>query len=175
MFLTCSCAVFCEIYLPQWANLCYCPDCEMSPFIKPIPGLDSSGACSTGNTLRWRHNERDGISNHQAHDCLLNHLFRCRSRKRSKLCITGLCAGNSLGTGEFPAQMASKVKKVSIWWRHHDFDFLLNSNYDKTCCWHNRNIRGILSQWNFVFTKKAPLFLACTKHRYDQNDMREKM
>ena len=24
------------------------------------------------STLQWRHNERDGISNHQPHDCLLN-------------------------------------------------------------------------------------------------------
>ena len=23
-------------------------------------------------TLQWRHNERDGVSNHQPHDCLLN-------------------------------------------------------------------------------------------------------
>ena len=26
--------------------------------------------------LRWRHNERDGVSNHQPHDCWLNRLFR---------------------------------------------------------------------------------------------------
>ena len=30
----------------------------------------------------------------------------------------GLWAGNSLGTGEFPAQMASNAENVSIWWRH---------------------------------------------------------
>ena len=40
--------------------------------------------------------------------------------KTSKLRVTGLCAGNSLGTGEFPAQMASNAENVSIWWRHHD-------------------------------------------------------
>ena len=28
--------------------------------------------------------------------------------------------GNSPGTGEFPAQMASNVENVSISWRHHD-------------------------------------------------------
>ena len=38
----------------------------------------------------------------------------------SKLRVIGLCAGNSLETGEFPAQMASNAKNVSIWWRHHD-------------------------------------------------------
>ena len=26
--------------------------------------------------LQWRHNGRDGVSNHQPHDCLLNRLFR---------------------------------------------------------------------------------------------------
>ena len=31
--------------------------------------------------LKWRHNERDGVSNHQRLDCLLNHLFKLRSRK----------------------------------------------------------------------------------------------
>ena len=41
--------------------------------------------------LQWRHNGRNGISNHQPHDCLLNRLFRLRSNKTSKLCITGFC------------------------------------------------------------------------------------
>ena len=29
--------------------------------------------------LHWRHNDHDGVSNHQPHGCLLNHLFRRRS------------------------------------------------------------------------------------------------
>ena len=45
--------------------------------------------------LQWRHNGHDSISNHQPHNCLLNRLFRRRSKKTSKLCVTGLCAGNS--------------------------------------------------------------------------------
>ena len=69
--------------------------------------------------LRWHHNGHDGVLNHQPHHCLLNRLFGCRSKKTSKLRITGLCAGNSPGTGEFPAQMASNAENVSIWWRHH--------------------------------------------------------
>ena len=69
-------------------------------------------------TLRWRHNERDSVSNHQPHDFLLNRLFRRKSKKISKICVTGLCEGNSPGTGEFPAQMASYAENVSIWWRH---------------------------------------------------------
>ena len=66
-----------------------------------------------------RHNRRDSVSNHQHHDCLLNRLFRRRSKKSSKFCVTGHCAGNSPGTGEFPAQMASYVENVSIRWRHY--------------------------------------------------------
>ena len=71
------------------------------------------------DTLRWRHNGRDSVSNHQPHHCLLSRLFRRRSKKTSKLCVTGLCVGNSPGTGEFPAQMVSNAENVSIWWRHH--------------------------------------------------------
>ena len=69
--------------------------------------------------LRWCHNDHAGVSNHQPHGCLLNRLFRRKSKKTSKLRVTGLCAGNSPGTGEFPAQMASYAENVSIWWRHH--------------------------------------------------------
>ena len=65
--------------------------------------------------LRWRHNGCDGVSNHQPHDCVFNRLFR----RRSKLRVIGLCAGNSPVPGEFPAQMSSDAENVSISWRHH--------------------------------------------------------
>ena len=73
-----------------------------------------------GLTLRWRHHGRDSVSNHQPYDCFLNRFFRRRCKKTSKLRITGLCAGISPGTGEFPTQMASNAENVSIWWRHHE-------------------------------------------------------
>ena len=82
-----------------------------------------------GRSLRWRHNDHDGVSDHQPHDCLLNRLFWRISKKTSKLSVTGLCAG----TSEFPAQMASNAEKVSIWWRHHVTSVVCNpSQYDKT-------------------------------------------
>ena len=71
------------------------------------------------NPLYWRHNDNDGVSNHQPHVCLRNRLFRRRSKKTSKLRVTGIC----VGTGEFPAQRASYAENVSIWWRHHAFEF----------------------------------------------------
>ena len=78
-----------------------------------------SPGISENEPLRWRHNGRDSVSNHQPYDCLLNRLFRRRSKKTSKLRVTGPCVGNSPGTVEFPAQMASNAENVSIWWRHH--------------------------------------------------------
>ena len=84
------------------------------------------------NTLQWRRNERDGVSNHQPHDYLLNRLFRRRSKKTSKFRVTALCEGNSPMTGGFPAQKASNARNVSIWWRHHDIDFRIKW---LTICW----------------------------------------
>ena len=51
----------------------------------------------------------------------LNRLFRHRSKKISKLRVTGLRAGNSPEASEFPAQMTSNAENVSIWWRHHSY------------------------------------------------------
>ena len=48
---------------------------------------------------------------------------RHRSKKPSKLRVTGLCAGNSPVTGEFPAQMTNNAESVSIWWLHHGLCF----------------------------------------------------
>ena len=82
-------------------------------------------------TLQWRHNEHDGVSNYQPRDCLLNRLFRRRSKKTSKLRVTGLFAGNSPVTGAFPAQRASNAENVSIWWRHHDTDETVSRSHDR--------------------------------------------
>ena len=42
------------------------------------------------------------VSNHQLWYCLLNRLFRLRSKKTSKLRVTGLCAGNSPRPVNYP-------------------------------------------------------------------------
>ena len=78
-----------------------------------VPPLETNKyACFL--TLQWRHNGGYSVSNHQPHDCLLNRLFRRRSNKTSKLRFTGLCAGNSPLTGEFPAQMASNTESFLL-------------------------------------------------------------
>ena len=53
-------------------------------------------------TLHWRHNDHNGVSNHQPHGCLLNRLFGRRSKKTSNLRVTGLCMGNSPGPVNSP-------------------------------------------------------------------------
>ena len=69
-----------------------------------IPGLylASVRRVSLQFTLHWRHNDHDGVSNHQPHGCLLNRLFRRRSKKTSRLRVTGLCVGNSPGPVNSP-------------------------------------------------------------------------
>ena len=62
-------------------------------------------------TSEWRHNDRNGVPNHQPYDCLLNRLFRRKAKKISKLCVTGLCAANSPVTGECPAQRVNDAEK----------------------------------------------------------------
>ena len=52
----------------------------------------------TGTPVSSIHNSdviigRDGVSNHQPHDCLLSCLFRRRSKKTSKLRVAGLWLG----------------------------------------------------------------------------------
>ena len=130
-------------------------------------GVDESAS------LRWRHNGRDSVSNHQPHDCLLNRLCRRRSKKTSKLRVTALCSGNSPGTGEFPAQMASNAENVSIWWRHHvsrttpvgcrPLDLFTPKLFNSVTCtcmlpitwfrWHYRHSRIIMikNKNNFLF------------------------
>ena len=83
-------------------------------------------------TLEWRHNKSDYVSNHRRLDCLLNRLFRCKSKKTSKLRVTGLWEGNSPVTGEFPSQRASNTENVSIWLRHHDSVWIHNK---EQYCW----------------------------------------
>ena len=65
-------------------------------------------------SLRWRHNELDGVSDHQPHV-----YSGADQRKHQSSASLAFVRGNSQGTGEFPAQMASNAENVFIWWRHH--------------------------------------------------------
>ena len=71
-----------------------------------------------GIALQWRHDGRDGVSNHQPHDYLLHRLFKAQIKENIKAPRHWPLWNSPVG-GEFPAQMASNAEYVSIWWRHH--------------------------------------------------------
>ena len=67
-----------------------------------ITNVLSTGSCWDAYSLQWRHNDHNGVSNHQPHGCLLKRWFRRRSKKTSKLRVTALCVGNSPGPVNSP-------------------------------------------------------------------------
>ena len=86
-------------YIDGWVQNCCIPSALrlameiLQPCTKPsMYGLEDVRKISS---LRWRHNERDGVSLHRYFDCLLNRLFRRKSKKISKLNVTSRCEGNS--------------------------------------------------------------------------------
>ena len=86
---------------------------------------------------------------------MINRLFKRRSKKTSKLRVTGLCAGNSPVTGEFPAQMASNAENVSIWWRHHVFQ-------DSDCPSASETILNNMGKWTKTSsTNRVHIFREC--------------
>ena len=102
------------LYIVELASLCLILDiCIQSALVNKWPNVieiyigcstpaTESGIMPDPNPLRWRHSGRDSVSHHQPHNCLLNHLFRRRSKKTSKLRVTGLCVGNSPGPVNSP-------------------------------------------------------------------------
>ena len=91
--------------------------------------------------LQCRHNECYVVSNHQPHDCLLNRLFRCISKKTSKLRVIGLCEGNAPHKGPVTRKMLP-FDDVIMW------------------CW-NQNIPGELAQYNGCSCPAVVLLLQC--------------
>ena len=121
-----KCGDFDESFVPSWTGRCHFDSfwfCQRREFRQNdnifVSATMISSSYAVLSPLQWSYKERSGVSNHRHRDCLLNHLFRCKSKKISKLRVTGLFQGNSPVTGEFPAQKASNAENVSIWWRHH--------------------------------------------------------
>ena len=70
--------------------------------------------------LQWRYNQHDGVSNHQPHNCLLNHLLKRRSKKKHQSSASlAFVRGIHRWPVNSPTQKASNEENVSIWWRHH--------------------------------------------------------
>ena len=107
--------------------------------------------------LHWRHNDHDGVSNYQPYDCLRIRLFRHRSKKTSKLRVTGLCVGNSPGPVNSPHKgpvsrkmfpfddVIMHIGKVhhdlprQLVWNRLDLIALLAPTHYLNQCWYNVN------------------------------------
>ena len=61
----------------------------------------------------------------------INRLFRCISKKRSKLRVTGLCEENPPVTSGFSSQRSSNAENVSSWWHHAN---VILTVYALNCC-----------------------------------------
>ena len=90
-------------YLPGWMTCC--------PTISLLEAVLS---------LQWRHNGHDSVSNHQPHDCLLNRLFRRRSKKHQSAASLAFVRGIHRDRW-IPRTNGHNAENVSIWWRHHVF------------------------------------------------------
>ena len=87
------------------------------------------------NALQWRHNGRDGISNHRSHHCLLNRLFTHRSKKITKLRVTGLCIR---GIHRWPL---NSPHKWPVAWKTSPFDdVIIGDDDDDNRNHENRNL-----------------------------------
>ena len=86
-----------------------------------------------GNSLQRHHNTRDGVSNHQHHDCSLDCLFRRRSKKTLKLRGSGLCAWNSVNSPH----------KSPVTWKMFPFDDVIIRNFMQ-CNWRHAELQYII-------------------------------
>ena len=77
---------------------------------------------ATKYALQRRHNERDVVSNHQLLECLLDRLFRRRSKKTSKLRATWLCEGNTPVTDDIIMEL-------------HDLKYPINIKFTTKALW----------------------------------------
>ena len=77
------------------------------------------------SSLQWRHNERDGVTNHRPHICLLDRVFGRISKKTSKLRGTGhLC-------GEFTGWPVNSLHKGSVTRKMFPFDDVIIIDFDQ--------------------------------------------
>ena len=69
-------------------------------------------------TLQWRHNERDGVSNHLRLKLFAQSFVQVQIKKNIKAPRHWSLWRES--TGDIPSQRANNAEIVSMWWRHHE-------------------------------------------------------
>ena len=96
-----------------------------------LHGLQTS--CATKqSTLQWRHNEDDGVSNHQPHDCLLNGLFKAQIKENIKAPRHWPFCRKFTGNRWITRTMANNAENVSIEWRHHELIWRASTSLPQT-------------------------------------------
>ena len=151
-----------------WRGMCYnnLSQCskwqKFSQKMKTFPFSVRRVHCHTqASTLRWRHNDHAGVSNHQPHGCLLNRLFRRKSKKTSKLRVTGLCVGNSPGTrtnGQLRGKCFHLMTSSCRWLGYANFLYFLWYLWEEVLfinnyihCWSHVTRLGFLwTLWNII-------------------------
>ena len=108
-------------------------------YITPYNDVTSSSTCGSLFALHWRHNDYDCVSNHQPYDCLLNRLFRRKSKKTSKLHVTGLCVGTSPGPVNSP-------HKGPVTRKMFPFDDVIMDSLFRLAN-NKRSCHGVIVQW----------------------------
>ena len=83
--------------------------------VSPRSPLSDMGLFS----LQWRHNEHDGVSNHQPPDCLTQPSIQAQIKENIKAPRHWPLWGEFTGDRWTPRTRASNAENVSIWWRHH--------------------------------------------------------
>ena len=134
-------------------------------------------------SLRWRHNDHDGVSNHQPHGCSLNRLFRRRSKRTSKLRVTGLCVGNSPGPVNSPHKGPvtrkmfpfDDVIMIELWLVHASpkfddlmYDFLvcplsMHWRYQSLTLSHQYDIDGLVQDCSISIANTLEILQSCTE------------
>ena len=107
-------------------------------------GWDVDQTLNPQKTLKWRHTQCNGVSNHQRLECLLNCLFRRRSKKTSNIGVTGLCEGIQRWQVDFPHKGPVTRKIFSFddvimthyilpSWVEHTANIVLNQSINSCC------------------------------------------
>ena len=87
--------------------------------------------------------------------------IQAKIKETSKLRVTGLCAGNSPLTREFPAQIASNAENVSIWWRHHGIGDMFWPDGENT-----RRLRLLVVCPNMRCSREGTLIIKHTRYSW---------
>ena len=133
------------------------------------------GGVQLSPASRWYQNECDGVSYHQRLDGLLNRLFSRRSKKTSKLRVTGLCEGNSSLAMPFCPEFPYLLRNLpyictalckcsfSKRWRIYQIEFLKCYYWCETEIWKHSYLRNISQETvNITFTTQIARFMGPT-------------